>query len=100
MESDASAAVLSARVKALVAERADGEKTWIALAGAPGSGKTTLSAQLSEALNRDGVPTVVMPMDGFHYYRKELDMMPDPQVPARLLTQPHFHIPTINLPRT
>jgi pantothenate kinase len=97
---ECSAAVLSARVKALVAERADGEKTWIALAGAPGSGKTTLSAQLSEALNRDGVPTVVMPMDGFHYYRKELDMMPDPQVPARLLTQPHFHIPTINLPRT
>ena len=91
---------LCARVKALVAERADGDKTWIALAGAPGSGKTTLSSHLSEALNRDGIPTVVMPMDGFHYYRKELDMMPDPQVPARLLTQPHFHIPTINLPRT
>ncbi len=71
---------LAARVRALAAERADGEKTWIAVAGPPGSGKTTMCAQIAEALNKDGVPTAVLPMDGFHYYRKELDMMPDPQV--------------------
>lgn len=75
-----SPAALAARVRALAEERANGEKTWIAVAGPPGSGKTTMCAQIAEALNKDGVPTAVLPMDGFHFYRKELDMMPDPQV--------------------
>lgn len=56
---------------------ADGQ-VWIAVAGAPGSGKTTLCALVAERLMAKGVTTSVVPMDGFHYYRRELDMMPDP----------------------
>ena len=41
----------------------------------PGSGKTTMCAHLAEALNRDGLCTAVLPMDGFHFYRAELDEM-------------------------
>ena len=38
-------------------------------AGAPGSGKSTLSTDLLAAIPG----AVVVPMDGFHYYRAELD---------------------------
>ncbi|EFJ45838.1 hypothetical protein VOLCADRAFT_105729 [Volvox carteri f. nagariensis] len=77
----------------------------VGIAGAPGSGKTTLAAAVANRINRlrRGQPAgwgeekpgavaggssgssshaapfaVVMPMDGFHFYRWELDAMPDP----------------------
>ncbi|CAM9222064.1 unnamed protein product [Ectocarpus fasciculatus] len=43
-------------------------------AGAPGSGKSTLSNDLLAAIP----DSVVVPMDGFHYYREELDKFEDP----------------------
>jgi pantothenate kinase len=49
---------------------------WIGLAGAPGSGKSTLAAVLKEQL---GETLIVIPMDGYHYYRSELDDMNNPQ---------------------
>lgn len=52
-----------------------GSQYWIALAGAPGSGKSTfaeaLKSRLAELLT-------IIPMDGFHYYRRELDKMDHP----------------------
>jgi len=39
---------LAERVKALAVTREDGLKTWIAVAGPPGGGKTTLCAKLAE----------------------------------------------------
>ncbi|HEY5715497.1 MAG TPA: uridine kinase [Psychromonas sp.] len=48
---------------------------WIALAGAPGSGKSTLAEALKLRL---GELLTIIPMDGFHYYRSELDNMEDP----------------------
>ena len=48
---------------------------WIALAGAPGSGKSTFSQHLAQTLNARGITTSVIPMDGFHFYRRELDAM-------------------------
>lgn len=48
---------------------------WIGLAGAPGSGKSTLANALQSEL--DELLTVI-PMDGYHFYRHELDAMPDP----------------------
>jgi Ni2+-binding GTPase involved in maturation of urease and hydrogenase len=51
---------------------------WIALAGAPGSGKTTVGAGVVTALQQLGVPAVLLSMDGFHYYKQELDAMSDP----------------------
>lgn len=37
-----------------------------AVAGEPGSGKSTLVRRLAEALAELGVPTAILPMDGFH----------------------------------
>jgi len=53
-----------------------GEIFWLGIAGAPGSGKSTLSRALCERL---GQQAIVIPMDGYHYYRRELDQMPDPK---------------------
>lgn len=54
----------------------------VAIAGPPGSGKTTLAAKLCCQLNQQSAKTiqesVVLPMDGFHYYKHELDQMEDP----------------------
>ena len=52
-----------------------GEQFWFAVVGAPGSGKTTLTRALKSRLNDQ---LAVIPMDGYHFYRHELDAMPDP----------------------
>jgi len=51
------------------------KQLWIGLAGSPGSGKSTLAIALQQRLESD---LLVIPMDGYHYYRKELDAMRDP----------------------
>jgi pantothenate kinase len=57
---------------ALIHQRADGTGRFItALAGAPGSGKSTLSQALAAAL---GPQARVVPMDGFHYDDAVLDI--------------------------
>ncbi|MGJ8642861.1 MAG: zeta toxin family protein [Luteolibacter sp.] len=49
---------------------------WIGLAGGPGSGKSTVAGKIKDAL---GDKVVVIPMDGYHFYRSELDAMENPQ---------------------
>ena len=39
----------------------------VGIAGAPGSGKSTLSAQLRDGLIAAGESAIVVPMDGFHF---------------------------------
>ncbi|KAJ0982407.1 hypothetical protein J5N97_010662 [Dioscorea zingiberensis] len=68
-------------------------KYLVGLAGPPGSGKTTLSSEVVGRLNKlwfqetsekdslvqpDGIATV-LPMDGFHLYRSQLDAMENPE---------------------
>ena len=53
----------------------DGDQLWIGRAGAPGSGKSTLAAELQKRLEN---LLLVIPLDGYHYYRSELDQMEDP----------------------
>ena len=50
---------------------------WIAIAGGPGSGKSTLAEALNAKINERVGKEVscVIPMDGFHYYRSELQAM-------------------------
>lgn len=49
---------------------------WIGLAGGPGSGKSTLAEALKARL---GPLLTIIPLDGYHYYRSELDAMEDPE---------------------
>lgn len=55
-----------------------GRPLWIGIAGFPGSGKTSMARAVQDLLIADGVPTVTLPMDGFHFYRRELDAFADP----------------------
>ncbi len=48
---------------------------WLGIAGGPGSGKSTLAAALQARL---GQVLTVIPLDGYHYLRNQLDKMEDP----------------------
>jgi len=50
----------------------------VGITGGPGSGKTTTVMALSKILESRGIHTESLPMDGFHYYRHELDRFEDP----------------------
>ncbi|MCC7321299.1 MAG: nucleoside triphosphate hydrolase [Rubellimicrobium sp.] len=55
---------VAARIAAL---RASGRaRLLVAVAGAPGAGKSTFAAQLADHLNRTGTSAAIVPMDGFH----------------------------------
>lgn len=45
----------------------DRERLMVAIAGAPGAGKSTISAALVEVLSARGERAIVVPMDGFHF---------------------------------
>ena len=66
--------------RAIELQRAKGGRVLVGLAGSPGSGKSTSAAGMVGHVNAElGAGTaVVLPMDGFHLYRAELDAMPDP----------------------
>ncbi len=66
---------LTAELKHAASQTGNASQLWIGLAGAPGSGKSTLAQALKTSL---GDLLVVIPMDGYHYYRSELDKMDDP----------------------
>lgn len=52
----------------------------VAIAGIPGSGKTTSAAILSDILrNEHGISNVVVPMDGYHYSLENLRSFDNPQ---------------------
>ena len=52
---------------------------FVCIAGGPGSGKSTLSNAVVQLINEQMHPeaAVVLPMDGFHYSRSELQAMGD-----------------------
>lgn len=57
-----------------------GPRILIALAGLPGSGKSTVTAQLANAVNSQACAHVMMAlgMDGFHLSKARLSHFPDP----------------------
>jgi pantothenate kinase len=52
--------------------RTEGRRLVIAVAGAPGAGKSTLAARITREL---GSRAVLVPMDGFHYSQRVLDQL-------------------------
>uniref|UniRef100_A0A7S3EIM3 AAA+ ATPase domain-containing protein n=1 Tax=Rhodosorus marinus TaxID=101924 RepID=A0A7S3EIM3_9RHOD len=50
----------------------------IGIVGAPGSGKTTTSRDIKKRLQSKGLNCVPLPMDGFHFYRNQLDLFENP----------------------
>ena len=53
---------------------------FIGVAGIPAAGKSYLCANLQKLLKEEhGLNALVVSMDGYHYYRKELDQMEDPE---------------------
>mmetsp|Transcript_154977 Transcript_154977/g.496707 ORF Transcript_154977/g.496707 Transcript_154977/m.496707 type:complete len:300 (-) Transcript_154977:288-1187(-) len=78
-----------ARLAARAAEAASklpaGGRWWCAIAGGPGAGKSTLAEAVAEVCEKQhGVPTAVLPMDGFHYSRAELARLDPPDAPRFL----------------
>lgn len=71
----------------------------ITLVGIPGSGKTTSAEEIASRINRkmnDSNLCMVVPMDGFHLTRKELDQMDDPEEAHRRRGAPFtFNAPAL-----
>ena len=66
---------LAAELRQKAAQLTGNSQFWIGLAGGPGSGKSTLAQALQARL---GKLLTIIPLDGYHYYRRELDAMEDP----------------------
>jgi len=78
----ASPALLADPVARLLSHLELGEARWmVALAGLPGSGKSTFAARLAHRVNaRAGADVMLsLSMDGFHLPQAALRQMPDPQ---------------------
>lgn len=57
-----------AGLHAVIAERLEGcDRLIVAIAGAPGAGKSTLAERLREEIEARGESVAVVPMDGFHF---------------------------------
>ncbi|KAK7284078.1 hypothetical protein RJT34_18815 [Clitoria ternatea] len=59
-------------------------KFFVGLAGPPGAGKSTLAHEVAKRVNKlwpekTSEVAIVVPMDGFHLYRSELDAMENPE---------------------
>eukprot|EP00250_Pteridium_aquilinum_P012936 c21037_g1_i1 orf=326-1069(-) len=84
--------ILARRLLSAVATIPPSSKYIVGLAGPPGAGKSTVAKEVAERLNALWLQTnpraewesekdhvaITMPMDGFHLYRNQLDMMKDP----------------------
>ncbi|KAJ2296317.1 hypothetical protein IWW55_005148 [Coemansia sp. RSA 2706] len=66
-------AMLAADLAGKVGER----RHIVAISGVPGSGKSYLSQQVCAALNAHAQVCAVLPMDGFHLTKRQLQQMPD-----------------------
>lgn len=64
---------MSLNIQALL-EKSHSSQILIAIAGPPGAGKSTTAIALASLVPN----SIQLPMDGYHYYRKELDKFDDP----------------------
>lgn len=89
------------RLYSKVTQMKEGEQYIIAVAGGPGSGKTTSALAVAQRLNarfpnsQENV-AVVIPMDGFHYSRDDLTAKYGPEALARRGAPWTFDAPAIH----
>ncbi|KAK8078596.1 hypothetical protein PG996_004766 [Apiospora saccharicola] len=88
MDLEKNVATLQDRLDRLLEQqKTDGRgRILVALAGVPGSGKTTVSSALLASLARNGrsrEDVVVVPMDGFHHTKATLASFSDPDMAFR-----------------
>lgn len=70
---------IAATLADIVDKKADGVP-FIGVAGIPAAGKSTLCNNVQELLREEhGIEALVVGMDGYHYYRSQLDQMDDPE---------------------
>lgn len=85
---------LAKRLMSAIAATPPSSKYFVGLAGPPGAGKSTVSKEVTKRVNElwlqansssegdngtiQNDVAVALPMDGFHLYRRQLDMMEDP----------------------
>mmetsp|Transcript_3030 Transcript_3030/g.6068 ORF Transcript_3030/g.6068 Transcript_3030/m.6068 type:complete len:294 (-) Transcript_3030:199-1080(-) len=53
-------------------ETEDNRRLWIAVVGAPGSGKTTIARNLVDRISKLGAKAISVPMDGYHFTQIEM----------------------------
>ncbi|KAK9729553.1 hypothetical protein K7432_000233 [Basidiobolus ranarum] len=68
--------ILAEYLKEKVSSLSNSSRYIVSVAGIPGSGKTTLCDEVRKHCGTDDV--LVIPMDGFHLTRKQLDDLPNP----------------------
>lgn len=73
---DTTPSVSSSKLAAELQQRTAGRQStyWLGIAGPPGSGKSTLARALANHLPG----SVIIPMDGYHLYRTQLDALDNP----------------------
>ena len=70
---------IAATLADIVDKKADGVP-FIGVAGIPAAGKSTLCNNVQKVLREEhGIEALVVGMDGYHYYRSQLDQMDDPE---------------------
>ncbi|KAK8005924.1 hypothetical protein PG991_012221 [Apiospora marii] len=88
MDLEGNVATLQGRIDRLLEQQKSDARgrILVALAGVPGSGKTTVSSALLASLAKNGrnrEDVVVVPMDGFHHTKATLSSFSDPDMAFR-----------------
>ena len=68
-------ATIISLISTLYSSKKPGSRLMIGICGPPGSGKSTIANAVQNHFKHN---CVVVPMDGFHLYKRELDLMKDP----------------------
>ncbi|KAH3687818.1 hypothetical protein WICPIJ_001193 [Wickerhamomyces pijperi] len=73
---------LTERAIKLLRDKPSNQRVLIGLAGSPGSGKSTMSSNVTDRINKKFGEeiSIVLDQDGYHYTREELSKFPDPEL--------------------